>query len=554
MADTSFRSAARPGWFLPLWLLIAAFFVYHLGDALRSDFWEDEARCLVSFIVPSVDHVFARSSNSTNNHILYSLTSSLYLKALGIRDVLPLTDAPLIIRLPSLLFSLLTLWLTARIGARFFHPTVGLIAALLLSTCPAFFHFAVQIRGYALEILLFTWMVEQALAFDAEGKKWQLLRATLAAFLAMLSLPSILYGIVATSLCFLVDGLIAEFRRIEHRFRWKPADLCGWKNTLAFQLKERRSLVLSLMLLLGAGATGCLYILYIEIYFGYSQELHVLDFATRLQALTTRLPEALNAFFAGRWALAVIAPAGLILWKRNLPPSSPIPRRLLLLAILFLIPFCLTFAHGVGTRNRDYLNLAPIFSVLLAVGVAPLFRMSQMDKRGLAILASLILLVYCQVKFTAEIRHSKEELDQALAAGQRQQDDYRLNFYQHRFYPDRLVREFVPEYQNAPKPLLIFFRSDFCVRLYLDKYKIPYLDPRTAETFREWVPQYTSFYVLSQFPDSLPHILANEFPEYRCRRINAEGGFYNLYAFEKTGAACDKDRSSSGVLLTGNGR
>lgn len=130
-------------------LLLAA--IVALGFGLRcvglsTSFWIDEVDTLVTIVRQPLATIVT-SYGSENQHPLYSVLARIAVVALGETEVA--------LRLPALLFGVLSLWAVARLGRQLLDETTGLLAALLLCVSAHHVWFSQNARGYT-GMLLFT--------------------------------------------------------------------------------------------------------------------------------------------------------------------------------------------------------------------------------------------------------------------------------------------------------------------------------------------------------------------------------------------------------------
>jgi hypothetical protein len=141
---------------------------------LDLDLWYDEAFTLQTFVSHGFETIVTDYSYP-NNHVFYSLV------ALPFSVV---SDANVVLRLPSLLLSVGTLLLTWRLVRRAVSPEAAACAVAWLGLNQLFLNFAVQVRGYALSMCLAAALGNLVLRQDPDPW-WRrgMVVATVAAFL-----------------------------------------------------------------------------------------------------------------------------------------------------------------------------------------------------------------------------------------------------------------------------------------------------------------------------------------------------------------------------------
>lgn len=135
------------------WLIAGALPIWLLASRLTLDFWEDEVYTLYDFAVLPISQIVSDYS-APNNHILYSLV---------LHPLAMLSQSEPLLRLPSLLFGVATLWIVFRIALRTLGAGAAVGATLALGLNVMFLTHAVQVRGYGLSILLAAWLLDRAI-------------------------------------------------------------------------------------------------------------------------------------------------------------------------------------------------------------------------------------------------------------------------------------------------------------------------------------------------------------------------------------------------------
>ncbi|MFA6930289.1 MAG: hypothetical protein WCT05_08180 [Lentisphaeria bacterium] len=133
--------------------------------------------------VPSFWSIF-RNYTLANNHMLSSACYWLWLRVISV------DSSSLLLRLPSIAFGLLTLWLVSVQWRSWLGKRWSAVGGILLASSSIYTSFAYQIRGYSLSILLATLSVTALLELiSSQGKRGQFLLC-LSLFLQPLVMPS----------------------------------------------------------------------------------------------------------------------------------------------------------------------------------------------------------------------------------------------------------------------------------------------------------------------------------------------------------------------------
>ncbi|WP_417686226.1 glycosyltransferase family 39 protein [Roseibium sp.] len=172
-------------------LLAAAFRLPAIG---RTSFWYDEA-------------VSWSQSNGSLQHLLSSVAADNYPPLHNI--VLWLTmkvagDSETVLRFPSLVASLLAVFLIYRLGRTLFGTTAGLLAAFLLATSPFHLWYASEARMYALFDLAGLAMLLSIVAALGTGKRRSLLAVVLTTTAFLYTHIYALFGVTSVGLVLVI--------------------------------------------------------------------------------------------------------------------------------------------------------------------------------------------------------------------------------------------------------------------------------------------------------------------------------------------------------------
>lgn len=142
---------ATPVW--QMFILAAGLPLVLCAVRLDLDMWYDEAYTIETFVSRGVGTIVTDYS-AANNHILYSLL---------LRPFYLLSDSNYVLRLPSLVFSLGTLWCVFALGRHLAGPLAAGMAVLCLGLNQMFLIHTIQVRGYSLSMCLAALLANLAL-------------------------------------------------------------------------------------------------------------------------------------------------------------------------------------------------------------------------------------------------------------------------------------------------------------------------------------------------------------------------------------------------------
>lgn len=495
--------------------LVLVLFLAWLTHWFRLDLWYDEAFTLTNFVLVPLKTTVTDYS-FPNNHVLFSLLSNLWLRLLGIGSVGPVLDRPWLLRVIPLAATLGTLGYVAAFGRRFLGRFESLAALIVLTTTLPFLNFAVQARGFSLSMMLVAGLLFHAAAWLVRGRRLHLPLLALLATLALYAIPLNLYFVVSLALA--LASLTAA--RLVRRGSW-----------------QRPALAVA-ALALGTGLAAVCYLPMLEQV--VSNRYVASEGWFHFPTLYRTLPEVLGHFISLRWLLPALFAVGvvrLLRGPRSSPPSSAGSIRhssfetrhwLIALALLVLLPFVLSFLRGDRPFLRVFVNLVPVFSLLVAAGLgAASGRFPPLARRPL--LGLLILALYCHLSLAGAVALVSRRLVNNITAG-RQSQDLSCNYYQFHYRPRDLVRQFAGEWYDGRSPVILFDVDYAALPLYLGLAGIEHFD---AGSFRPASEQLDRFYVFTKFPDRFAQMLDRGHPGLGHARLNARPRFHNAFLLER---------------------
>ncbi len=475
-----------------LLLLVLALFAALVWEFLFLDFWNDEIYSLKYFVFNSYAAIVT-DYHVPNNHILFNLLSRLYLRAIGEEGLFALMDHPWKLRLLPLGYALLTLWLTYESGRRLAHPVLGLLAAVVLATTLPYLNFALQIRGYGLSALWLMLLSYACLSYQQKPGFRYLPMAAVSSGLALYTLPSNLYvllgGMAALFLTTLLDA------RSE-----------GWAA-----LWRQPSLALLGSLVLG---TGIGLLLYAPVFWQVFSNPYVAYDFFKWESLLYYPKNLFLTFSSGRWGLWLLFAIGLLRFR----DYAGWWRGLLLLALVLLMPLLLVFALGQAAPLRVFVNLAPVFALLLAAGIYGAFRFLPSKSSWQAGLL-LLLAGYCTAVVSAERRQVKADLLAEADRWGRSQDLYH-QYYSAHYRPMEELQWFKKAHYSKGDMVVQLDCEPHGLPNYLEKLGISY---RIDENLDSLLLQRDTLYLITNFRNRL-----QGYPRYQVEQLSPAPNYHTI--------------------------
>ncbi len=508
---------------------------------LSLDFWYDEVNSLKTFIfVPLLRTI--TDYETTNNHIFFNLMSNIYLKLMGIKDIYALMDNPATIRLLVLLFSGVTLLYVFLIGKRFFNGFVAVATIVILVTTVPFYNFAIQVRGYALSMMLLYMLLYYVWMFEEIGRLRHGILIVCLVSLALYTAPLNLYVVAAIAIFFFIKAIHVLWGK------WRKEDVLGimrfWKKRLWI---EHRIFGIVFLITIGVFVGVACYIPVIpSVLNGATDTKRVLRSYGffKLSILQDLMPLTFKSFVSQRLLLVLVAFVGWIgFWfiPKERKYQRACSKYLLCLSVL-LLPFLFSFIRGDMALTRIFVNLAPIFALTVAISLYSacyLFTRLPLEQKKWTMGILLVLAVYCHGTFASALHERdaylfKHNLLEDRGGVGKAQDIYH-NFYQAHFRPLQLVREFVNQNYSPTTPVLVGYDYEFdgmAMTAYLEKFNILY--QRISVVEKSVFDEHDRIHVFTAYPNKFRKMFLQTYPEAQCHMVNTEIGFHNIFLCQKS--------------------
>lgn len=197
---------------------------------LNSDLWFDELLTLLNFVrLPLGDLV--TSLPDQNNHLLFSALSYASVRVFG--------ESSWSVRLPSVLFGVMSLWALFLLGRRVVGSKEALLACGLMTVSYHHIWFSQNARGYMALLffsLLATWLWLEALDKEAWGWWIAYSLAVTAGMLSHLTMVFVVAAHLSVYLMTLWSASRKKDKSPEHSVSWRPLIAWGLCVSLTLQL------------------------------------------------------------------------------------------------------------------------------------------------------------------------------------------------------------------------------------------------------------------------------------------------------------------------------
>ena len=485
---------------LPEIIIFTIFLVIQLQH-INIDFWNDEIYTLKHFTFVPLEAIVT-DYHVPNNHILFNLINSIYLKLIGVDTIHTLMDKPYILRIIPFIYAFLSLFITYKIGRKFFSRQVGLMGCIVLMTTLAYYNFSLQIRGYGLSTLLLGCIVYYSLSYLRSSKKRSIIFIIVLSALLFYTIPSNIYGIVCVMFMVGLYGVMDAFRKMKREGR----------NFV------RGGKYLWLIIAMSVGVLIAL-LLYIPIFEDVFLNKYVVGGSPfNFAKLDRYFSHVVPSMLSGRLLFLI---CGLILVFLIIRQRK-VERNLLILIVLCFMPLVFPFFRGGEAPLRVFVILAPYYALLFAIAV---FRtLNIFVKRNFFYEYALLLLMlfYSLSTFYNEMSRAQAHLKKDIVEGQRSQD---LNhqYYSYYYQPLEVVKKFKAQYKRNI-PVVIDGCEPHGVTAYLDKFNIAHYNTYFQDNALDsLMSKHDSVYVITNHPNAYENI-----NEYRKIRLKESLSYHNV--------------------------
>jgi hypothetical protein len=231
----------------------------------------------------------------------------------------------------------------------------------------------------------------------------------------------------------------------------------------------------------------------------------------------------LHYFVSWRYLLIIVLAVGIIPTLARRAPATRRRVAILLLTLLF-VPFLLSFLRGDRPWLRVFVNLTPVFALLIGLSAGFLETAVPAFRRR-AWLALLILLVYCQGTFAVTRLHVRYRLAQDIGLGSKSQDIF-YSYYQEHYDPRALACELAARIKEQPAPTVLLDFDQAALPVYLEHAGIKWhggdaLVPLNADRNR--------VYVVTTIPNRFRTEMRRHFPHLTVEQLNACPRFHATF-------------------------
>lgn len=437
--------------------------LHWMFEHVHQDAWWDELISLKDYALVSFE-VTITSYPEPGNHIFFNLFDNVISRLVGVRDFYEMLDHLWKLRLAQELLAIGTCVYVFLTTKRFFSEKHASLAVIILTSTIPFLNFSLQLRGYNMSMFFVSMVIYHGWSYVESRKLPHVIITGMVSFFLLYTIPSNVYFLFGLSAVIGIDWLL-QFRTSSKPVEDKKGKKKKVKGPSLFSFPH-----LWILAAIGIGA-GITFLAYQPV----MEQLLDNRFVSkappeRAFVLTTVFPSVMKAFFSFRWLLLIPILGGILFWltKKDLEFDRG---KLTQILVAFILPFLFLFIHEKVPFERTFIQLAPVFAILLA-GISALFlkglKLNDTIKQGIVAL----LAVYCIGNYVWQDSEINAHLDKNLERNKREQNIYKAFFLADNFQPHNAVKEFLELNDTNSAVMLVDELDRVSYLYYLEKYDI----------------------------------------------------------------------------------
>ncbi|MBX2932109.1 MAG: hypothetical protein KF781_09200 [Chitinophagaceae bacterium] len=323
---------------------------------INNDFWQDEIYTLVHFVfTPFSTTLF--DYHVANNHILFNFLLNIERQLLGINDIKEVLFHPFYVRVIPFIISIIGIVVFYVAMKKLYGNKFALIALSVYVTTFSLINFSVQLRGYALNVLLCTILVYYFIKSFKEQyfSNTHFLKLLFATLLVVVCLPVNIYlisAMVMLPILLLIKPTLSPY--ISNNY-----------------LPKIVLLKIIFSLIGGASFAAALYVWLFSKHQPVETTLPVTYFAKG------NLLQSLAVFFHfthTRLHFYILLIAFAFMLYRSKHKKIFFSNAFIISVSIYLLYFIFCFIHGAVIIQRIFLSLIPVFAIIITAVVEKVFE------------------------------------------------------------------------------------------------------------------------------------------------------------------------------------
>jgi len=436
----------------------------------------------------------------------------------GIHSLDNLMDYPWVIRLVSLLYSLLSLFVMYLTGRKFFNRSTAYISVILLLTSIPFLNYATQVRGYGLSMLCFTAILYYVMSCETSFKISRLFIIVVLTALLIYTIPSNLFFVVSLIVFYMIRFMIEFLRKLPSKEKVSKPFSNLWIGGTLF---------------LGIGLS---LIFYIPVFNNVFFNEYVTGSVSRINL--NGIGNILNSFISYQWTMLILFVLGISLLLTHKRQEKIKTDWFIMFLFLFIFPFIMYAVKGNSTFDRIFIVLIPVFTILISAGIV--FIIQKVDVlRKFSILWLILIMIISNISYVYGMNRVKNRLMHDITGNGRSQENL-FNYYQWYFHPNHEVRQLSKIYKPGESVVIVAGGEPHDLPEYLQKYKIPYYEGLNDLDSLSNI--YATIYIFITHPENFKKYMNNQCIDCNAEMISQELSYHNLYKLECNSANSKKQR------------
>jgi hypothetical protein len=328
-----------------IWLCLAVLYVFGVVYFINDDLWNDEIYTLQHFVLVAL-RTTVTDYHVPNNHVLYSLICTIYLKIIGVQSLAVLMAKPFILRSIGLIFSVLNIYYLYKCAKKIGDKDTVFWTFLAFVTTLPLYSFQFQVRGYGLLMCLNSVFLHCFLCFQARQNWQNATKTILVGALTLYAVPSnllVLFGFGVYSLI----GVSFDFYKKRK-----------------FDFEANKTAIFSVICLILA--VLCSFLWYAPILKSVLNNDYInekMPYSEVYRIFKTCLID----FVGLRLVLFALSGLGIYFIIKNKTKEQT--NTLILLILVVFMPFLISFIKHSATPSRVYTEIIPFSALLIGFTV-----------------------------------------------------------------------------------------------------------------------------------------------------------------------------------------
>jgi hypothetical protein len=431
-------------------LLVIPFLSLVFTQRLFLDFWLDELISIVRHIQPSVREAILYYP-VPNNHIFSNLLTAVYIQVIGKQEMREILSSPVILRLPYLFSSIISLYVLGLTAKKHIHKLAGFVSVILLSTTIPFLNFAVQVRGYSFTILFSSLLLFTILQYLEKPTRWRSTGICIYTCLLVYTVPSNIYFVFSLIIYFILVNLLG----VPNSLR---ANKENYKKNI-YQVIDDLKPVLFLV-----GGIILSVLLYAPLISSMTSDTYMRSEGLfRGSVFQSVFQNTLVHLVSKRWVLLILGMVGIGSVIINEEEVTGKKHLVGVLSSAIFLPFLLSFIRGDKPFERVFLVILPAFIMFLSMGIIEVYKYIRKYFSDNSLLPQVyisLIFIIANIIFGVTYQDIKSEIKQYLIA---QEFDY-VEFRDNRMWASHFL-----EYYRVMDLIDFIEESEGFYLVYLDK-------------------------------------------------------------------------------------